>query len=151
MTKSSLCQEDITIINAYFPKKALQIRETKLTEKRERNGHNNNNSHRDINNLWAAMPRTTKHKLQSVNTPHMWWQQTDIHDQECPTESFNYGQNVRQDRPHTGVQASCNKSKKMKIIHSIFSNPNGIKFKICNSKISFKSPKYLEIEQYISA
>lgn len=36
MTKTLLCQEDITIINVYFRKKALQIRETKLTEKKER-------------------------------------------------------------------------------------------------------------------
>lgn len=36
MIKSLLCQEDITRINVYFPKRALQIHETKTDRKKKK-------------------------------------------------------------------------------------------------------------------
>lgn len=126
----------------------FQIHETKTDQKREREIGKSTVLEMSTTSNHQSIEQLNKISV-SKYTSHV--KITDIYDQYAQQNSFHYRENVQQDRPHTRVQTSLNKLERMKIIHSTFSNHNRIKFKIQNNKISFQIPKYLEIEQYISA
>lgn len=91
MRKSSLCQEDIAIINTYFPMTTFQIHETKTDQKREREMGKSTVLEMSTTSNHQSIEQLDKTSV-SKYTSHV--KITDIYDQYAQQNSFHYRENV---------------------------------------------------------